>query len=167
MGLRAGQRLKFLLYLKRVYKQNIRTVGFVPGALETAKVLKERGYKLAVFTMGSTKAFTTLFHDKQEFVTLLDTWVTRDQVKRMKPDPEGLLLIKQRLCIGNGGHIVMVGDMHHDVEAGIAAGAVTIGVKTGVCTEAELKAAGASFVLDSVKNIPSNLAGIEALLERG
>jgi phosphoglycolate phosphatase-like HAD superfamily hydrolase len=107
-----------------------------------------------------------LFHDKQEFVNLLDTWVTRDQVKHMKPDPEGLLLIKQRLAINEGRRVIMVGDMHHDIAAGIAAGAITIGVKTGVCSEAELKAAGASFVLDSVKDIPSNIASIEVLMER-
>jgi HAD superfamily hydrolase (TIGR01509 family) len=166
MGLGAVQRFKFLLYLKDLYNQNISSVGFVPGALETAKALKERGYKVAVFTTASTKAFTKLFHDKQEFVKLLDTWVTRDQVKHMKPDPEGLLLIKQRLCIDGGGRMVMVGDMHHDVEAGIAAGAITIGVKTGVCSEVELQAAGASLVLDSVKDILPNLASIEALMGR-
>ncbi|NMC08346.1 MAG: HAD family hydrolase [Candidatus Lokiarchaeota archaeon] len=165
MGLGPWRRFKFLVYLGKLYKENVRSVGFVPGALETARFLKERGCKLAAFTTGSSKTFTALFHDKQEFITLLDTWVTRDQVTRMKPDPEGLLLIMKRLGKKNPRRVVMVGDMHHDVAAGIAAGTITIGVKTGVCSDAELKAAGASFVLDSVKDIPSHIARIEALME--
>ncbi|MEX2685008.1 MAG: HAD family hydrolase [Candidatus Sigynarchaeota archaeon] len=166
MGLNAMQRLRFLVYLQRIYKQNITGVGYIPGALETIKGLKAAGYKVALFTTGSKKDFKIKFRDKQDLVQLLDDYVTRDDVKQMKPSPEGLLLIKRRLGIVNPRRMVMVGDMHHDIEAGIAAGAITIGVKTGVCTDAELKAAGASLVLDSVQDILPNLAQIEALMER-
>jgi HAD superfamily hydrolase (TIGR01509 family) len=166
MGLNAVQRLKFLVYLLRIYKQNILGVGYIPGALETMQGLKAVGYKVALFTTGSMKDFKIKFRDRQDLVQLLDDNVTRDHVKQMKPSPEGLLLIKQHLGIANPRRMVMVGDMHHDIEAGTAAGAITIGVKTGVCSEAELYAAGASLVLDSVKDILPNLASIEALMER-
>jgi HAD superfamily hydrolase (TIGR01509 family) len=166
MGLDAMQRLKFLAHLKRIYDQNVLAVGYVPGALETIKALKGMGYKIALFTTGSAKDFKIKFRDKQDLVMLLDDHVVRDDVKHMKPNPEGLFRIKQRLGITDARRMVMVGDMHHDVEAGIAAGTVTIGVKTGVCSESELKAAGASMVLDSVKEIVPNLARIEALMER-
>jgi len=160
------QRLRFLVFLRRIYKQNITGVGYIPGALETIKGLKAAGYKIALFTTGSMKDFKIKFRDKQDLVQLLDDNVTRDHVKQMKPSPEGLLLIKRHLGITNPRRMVMVGDMHHDIEAGKAAGAVTIGVKTGVCSEAELQAAGVSIVLDSVKDILPNLAHIEALMER-
>jgi phosphoglycolate phosphatase-like HAD superfamily hydrolase len=166
MGLSFVQRLKFLVHLKGVYNQNVLDVGYIPGALEMMKALKAAGYKVAIFTTSSMKEFQIKFRDKQDLVQLLDDYVVRDHVKHMKPNPEGLLRIKQRLGITNSRRMVMVGDMHHDVEAGIAAGTITIGVKTGVCTEAELRAAGASFVLDSVKDILPNLARIEALMER-
>ncbi len=166
MGLNAVQRLKFLVHLLRIYKQNILEVGYIPGALETMKELKIVGYKVALFTTGSMKDFKIKFRNRQDLVQLLDDNVTRDHVKQMKPSPEGLLLIKHHLGIANPRRMVMVGDMHHDIEAGIAAGAITIGVKTGVCSEAELKAAGASLVLDSVKDILPNLASIEKLMER-
>ncbi len=164
MGLDAVQRMQFLAHLKRIYDRNVLEVGYVPGALETIKALKDKGYKVALFTTGSAKDFKIKFRDKRELVQLLDGHVVRDDVKHMKPNPEGLLLIKQRLGITDARRMVMVGDMHHDIEAGVAAGTVTIGVKTGVCSEAELQAAGASLVLDSVKDIIPNLPRIEALM---
>ncbi|MBN2150605.1 MAG: HAD family hydrolase [Candidatus Lokiarchaeota archaeon] len=165
MGLGPVQRMQFLAHLKRIYDRNVLEVGYVPGALETVRGLKDKGYKVALFTTGSAKDFRIKFRDKQDLVQLLDDHVVRDDVKHMKPDPEGLLLIKQHLGIADSRRMVMVGDMHHDVEAGVAAGALTIGVKTGVCSEEELRGAGAAFVFDSVRDILPNLARIEAKLD--
>jgi HAD superfamily hydrolase (TIGR01509 family) len=165
MGLRPFQRLKFLTFLNALYKQKILSVNYVPGALETIQALKNKGYRIALFTTGSMKDFTLKFHEKQDLVNLLDDFIVRDHVKHMKPDPEGLNLIKQHLGITNPRHLVMVGDMHHDIQAGLAAGGIAIGVKTGVCTEAELHAAGATIILESVADILPDLARIEAEMD--
>jgi phosphoglycolate phosphatase len=41
----------------------------------------------------------------------------------------------------------IVGDRHHDVEAGRAHGLYTVGVTWGIGSEAELRAAGASHIV--------------------
>jgi len=158
-GLGPIQRLRFMLYLNRLYKQNAASIGFVDGALDTLRALREAGHKVAIFTSASRRDFGMLVQDKPEFTSMLDTIVTRDDVTRMKPDPEGVLLAKCRL--GVDLPVVMVGDMHHDVKAGIAAGGIGIGVLTGVCSGDELREAGAAMVLDSIKDIPSVLPEIK------
>jgi len=166
MGLNPIQRLSFVKYLNKLYRDKIRSVNYVPGAMDTILALKSEGFCIALFTTGSLKDFKLKFHDKQDLIQILDDFIVRDQVKHMKPDPEGLLLIMFHLGISNPRHLVMVGDMHHDVQAGLAAGGITIGVKTGACTEDELRAAGATMVLDSVNDILPNLATIKEEMEK-
>ncbi|MFO7544617.1 MAG: HAD family hydrolase [Trueperaceae bacterium] len=60
--------------------------------------------------------------------------------------------------------MLVVGDTPRDVEAGRAAGAVTVGVATGKYTVEQLEAAGADFVLATLE---SPLPGIEGLLAQG
>lgn len=51
---------------------------------------------------------------------------------------------------------VMVGDRHHDVDAGRAHGLRTVGVTWGIGDRAELEEAGADVIVDS----PAELAGV-------
>lgn len=51
----------------------------------------------------------------------------------------------------------MVGDRHHDVEAGLACGVPTVGVTWGSGDRAELTAAGASIVVDTPDELPAVL----------
>ena len=159
-GLGPIQRLRFILYLNKLYRDNAVKITFVDGALDTFRTLRDAGHKIAIFTSASRKDFGRLVDGKPEFGTLIDTIVTRDDVERMKPDPEGVLLVKERL--GTDLPVIMVGDMHHDVLAGKAAGGLGIGVLTGVCSKDELEQAGADFVLDSIKNIGDMLPEIVA-----
>ncbi|HLN78144.1 MAG TPA: HAD hydrolase-like protein [Nocardioidaceae bacterium] len=50
---------------------------------------------------------------------------------------------------------VYVGDHVHDVEGALAAGAVSVSVLTGGCTEEELRAAGTHVVLESLAEFPA------------
>ncbi|EHR63312.1 HAD family hydrolase [Saccharomonospora cyanea] len=56
------------------------------------------------------------------------------------------------------GATVFVGDHVGDVKGALAAGAVAVGVTTGPCDRAELLAAGAHVVLDSLTEFPAWLA---------
>jgi len=51
------------------------------------------------------------------------------------------------------GALVMVGDRHHDIEAGIDHGARTIGVTWGFGSRAELTHAGADYIVDHPSEI--------------
>lgn len=162
MGMGRWQRLKFLLYIKQIYKENIDALPFVPGAIETLRYLKETGCKVALFTTGSMKDFKRKFAAKRELLDLVDEITVRDHVRRMKPDPEGITRIQDRLGMRGSRKLVMIGDMHHDILAGISAGGIGVGVLTGVCTREELEQAGAALVLDSIKDVPAHVHDIVA-----
>ncbi len=53
------------------------------------------------------------------------------------------------------GATVYVGDHVHDVEGALAAGATSVSVLTGGCTEAELRAAGTHVVLEDLSAFPA------------
>ncbi len=73
------------------------------------------------------------------------------------------------------GATVFVGDHVHDVEGALAAGATSVSVLTGGCTEEELRAAGTDVVLADLTEFPAwldehlltqRLAALEAGLQR-
>ena len=53
------------------------------------------------------------------------------------------------------GASVYVGDHVHDVEGALAAGALSVSVLTGGCTEAELRDAGTHVVLRDLTEFPA------------
>ena len=53
------------------------------------------------------------------------------------------------------GATVYVGDHVHDVEGALAAGALSVSVLTGGCTEEELRAAGTHVVLETLDDFPA------------
>jgi HAD superfamily hydrolase (TIGR01549 family) len=158
------KRIKFFLYLKKIYKENVGSVELIPGAIQTLKELKKRGHHAAFFTTTSSKEFNDRVQNKREILDFPEEIIVRDLVKRMKPDPAGTHLIKQRLNLDPSFPVVMIGDMTHDIEAGINAGGMSIGVLTGFNKEDELKNAGASLVLNSVKELVPMLPRIKELL---
>lgn len=164
LGLGPIKRIKFFLHLKKIYRENVDSIEFFPGAIETLKALKSDGHHTAIFTTTSSKEFNDRMSGKEEILDLIDEIIVRDHVKRMKPDPEGIHLIKQRLNLDPSFPVVMIGDMTHDIEAGINAGGISIGVLTGFNKEDELKNAGASLVLNSVKELVPVLPRIKELL---
>ena len=61
-----------------------------------------------------------------------------------------------------GGRLVVVGDTIYDVRAALDAGAVPIAVATGHATPEELRAAGASVVLDGLADLSAALAAVQS-----
>lgn len=60
----------------------------------------------------------------------------------------------------NPARVLVVGDTPRDVEAGRAAGAVTVGVATGKYTVPQLEAAGADYVLPTLEFPLPGIAGL-------
>lgn len=123
------------------------------GAIETLEALVERGLALGLVTSSSGPL---PFLDRWGVRATFATIVRRDDVRRIKPDPEPLLLALERLRLA-ADEVVHVGDTPLDVHAGLAAGLPTIGVLTGAGTEAQLREAGAAHVLPSVALLPDFL----------
>ena len=96
-----------------------------PGVKETLQTLKEMGYPLAIVTTKIKEAVyigLDLFGIRDYF----DVIIGHDDVKKSKPDPEGINKALEKLGLNDGYYI---GDNVTDIMAGKNAGLHTIGVK--------------------------------------
>ena len=84
--------------------------------------------------------------------SLVEAIVVIEDVTRVKPDPEPLLLCSERLCVPAASGIY-VGDTCIDILAGKAAGMKTIAVLTGVDNYGALKAEKPDHIIDSIADI--------------
>jgi phosphoglycolate phosphatase len=116
------------------------TVRVFPGLEDTLRGLRSAGVRLAICTGSRGESFLPL--ERAGLMEFFEPIVTGRDVKRPKPDPEGLLICLEKLGCERG-EAVYVGDSRHDVEAARAAGMAAIGVLTGAADSAALSAAGA------------------------
>lgn len=86
---------------------------------EIITCLKRKGLRLAVFTGSAEREIRRVLED--EYSGVFDVVVTRESVKRTKPDPEGLILIIKEVCM-NKDEVLFVGDSKNDELAASAAG---------------------------------------------
>lgn len=94
------------------------------GAISLLKDLKEQGYQLGIVSSKLTDAIElglNMFDMKQYF----DVIIGLEQVKKHKPDPQGLFEACKKLGKGHDSAIY-IGDTAGDINAGINAGMFTI-----------------------------------------
>ncbi|WP_417597506.1 HAD family hydrolase [Pararhodobacter oceanensis] len=116
------------------------------------QVLRDRGCKLGV----ATNDYESVGRDHlSDVIELFDFIAGFDSGFGAKPEP-GMLLGFARACDLAPRDILMVGDSHHDLLAGQAAGMPTLGVLTGVATAADL-APVADILRPDIGHIPALL----------
>lgn len=127
-----------------------RQAALYPGVAEALRELDRRGYALGIFTRNSRASCELVLSRHPLPYSVL---LTRDDVERVKPDPQHLKDILSRLgCPAN--RAVVVGDHPSDMETAVACGAYAVGVlTTGADPEALLKY-GAQLVLESAADLP-------------
>lgn len=109
---------------KEFQLNNMHLADIFPGAIDTLKVLREKGYKIgAVTTRFRVSAETTL--RQAGMYDLFDVVVCGDDARAFKPDPAPLLLALDTLK-EKPEHAVMVGDSYIDVLAGKNTGTKTV-----------------------------------------
>jgi HAD superfamily hydrolase (TIGR01509 family) len=149
-------------FLARLYREQYPTwlqrygteVEPLAGAIDAVRALGGRGLRLALVTSSSGPLpFLDRWGIRGSFAAI----VGRHDVRRIKPDPEALLLALDRMGLASS-EVLNVGDTPLDVRAGLAAGVTTIGVLTGAGTEEQLHGAGAALVLRSLDELPDFLA---------
>ena len=90
-----------------------------PFAVETLGALKELGFATAVWTNNDRVAAEFVLA-RFELGPYLDLVVTRDDVVRLKPDPDGLRVVRARWP--QASHFVVIGDSWIDGAAAQAGG---------------------------------------------
>lgn len=104
--------------------------------------LARMGIKTAIITRNCQQAVTRVFPDIHLHCS---TFLSRDHVERVKPDPGHLLLALERLA-APPATALMVGDHPLDIETGKRAGTLTAGVASGNSSRADLSRSGADWI---------------------
>jgi len=122
------------------YEQQVESVRPLPGATELLGELSSRGVPWAIATSGyrRTARLALGMLGLPEDAPM----VTRDQVRRAKPDPD-LFLAGAALLGVDPAHAMVVGDSIWDLLAARRAGALGIGLLSGGYGRDELERAGA------------------------
>jgi len=118
-----------------------------PDTLPALRKLKRLGYKMGLITNTSREAAIRIL-SMHGIETFFEVVVTREDVKKLKPDPEGILLALKRL---NTRDFVLVGDLIHDSKATEKAGGVSIIVNRNPSKKLEFRA---NYVISSLMEIP-------------
>lgn len=129
------------------------TTVLYPGIAECLAALS--GERLAILSNKPTR-FLTAIAEALGIAARFTAIVGGDAVPVAKPDPAALRYVVR--ASGGADTVWMVGDSAIDVATGRAAGAHTIGCTWGLRGGAELRAAGAAYIVDS----PAEIAPIIA-----
>jgi pyrophosphatase PpaX len=113
--------------------------------------LKNQGLNLGVYT-SAVRARADLALEGLNIKSYFDAIVCGDEVKRPKPDKEGVETLAGMMNVALG-EIVMVGDAEHDILCGKNAGVQTIGITHGFGTKESLVKAKADYIVDNLEEL--------------
>ena len=122
-----------------------------PGSLEMVKRLRNGRFLTGVVTnAGKDPALSLL--SKYGFLPWFNVVLTRDDVPRMKPSPDGLIMAEVQLRL-ESNEILYVGDSVLDIEAAKAARMRIASIATDTYSEAALRKLSPDFVLSSINDL--------------
>jgi len=125
------------------------------GILDMLHSLADRGIRTGVVTRNCRDAVQEIFPDILSHVHAV---LTRDDLMRVKPDPEHLRRRTLSLLEIPPERAAMIGDHPMDMALGIAVGVKAIGVLSGAADRKQLEASGASLILEKAPDILLHLA---------
>jgi len=131
-----------------------RNASLFPGSRELIRDLKARGKRVSLVTRNCRDAVLTVYPEVYDDV---DVFLPRDDVQRIKPDPEHLNRALS-LMGATPTESIMVGDHPIDVTSAQAVGMESVGVLTGKADHDDLINAGASFVLKRASDLRKHLS---------
>jgi putative hydrolase of the HAD superfamily len=117
--------LKMEKFLHKYELDSVKKSKLFPETVPTLKSLRKLGARIGLVTNTSKDAviIALQIHHLEEY---FDVVVTTGNVKKLKPDPEGILLAAKKLDVKN---LFMVGDLDYDVLAAKSASATSILVR--------------------------------------
>lgn len=140
-------------FLQHYERHPITATTWLPGVEQALESL--RGLPLCVFTNKPTPIALAIL-DQLNAAARFRVIVGASDGLALKPSPDGLLLIAQRLKVSPQG-LVMIGDGRQDIAAGRAAEATTIGVLTGQASRREMLALSPDAILNHLGELRTAL----------
>lgn len=129
-----------------------KTTGLLSGAVETLEALKKMGLKIGLCTINSEKS-TNHILKRFGISMLFDAVTPRNKVKYVKPSPEHLKATLKALRV-NPKEAILIGDGTRDMQCARELNVIAVGLPTGVSSEKELIASGASYFIASIRDLP-------------
>lgn len=129
----------------------VHRAGPFPTVIETLHKLKEMGVIITVASSRnrpSIQEYLRCFKAEETISLILGA----NDVAKCKPEPDPVLMTLDHFGLQKEDALV-VGDMTFDILMGRAAGCKTVGVSYGNGTVAELKAAGADYIIESFDHL--------------
>lgn len=131
-----------------------------PGTLETLATLADRGHPMGIVTSKSDEMMRRGI-EHTGIARFMSVTVGADACTRHKPDPFPVRLALDRLGY-RPDEAVFVGDSPHDVNAGNAAGVVTIAALWGPFTRQQLAVSAPTHFLDQIGALPPLVERIQS-----
>jgi phosphonatase-like hydrolase len=142
-------------YAEHVHDGGVKAI---PGALETLELLQGNGIRVAL-TTGFAATTRDLILSTVGWAGIADLVLAPSDVGRGRPYPDMNLTALMRLGATSVNELLVAGDTGSDMDAATNAGAVLrVGVLSGAGDEAELRAHGATHVMDDITSLPGLLA---------
>ncbi len=132
-----------------------------PRALETVRLLRQRGHPTAVVT-SKVSELTRWALERVGLAPWIDVAVSSDSCERHKPDPAPVRLALERLG-RSPSEALFVGDSPHDIAAGNAAGAATVAAMWGACSREALERASPGHFLQAIDGLPALVEALEGV----
>ncbi|MFX0092505.1 MAG: HAD family hydrolase [Candidatus Hodarchaeota archaeon] len=145
-GLGRISRVIFTITTIRGILRAYHTAKHFPDSQKVLSLLKDRGFLLALVTMASKNDLTKSLGDLEQYFGII---ITRNDVKQIKPDPEGLIKACQALDV-KSENCYAIGDLPLDIIAAQKAGITALAVTTGISSEEVLKKFNPSKIFSSL-----------------
>ncbi|HMB87973.1 MAG TPA: HAD family hydrolase [Methylomirabilota bacterium] len=126
----------------------------IPFAREAVSAMKQLGFATAIWT-NNDRVVADFVLSRFDLLPHLDLVVTRDEVRRLKPDPDGLRVVRERWP--DASRIVVVGDSWVDGLAAQAAGVPFIAYRPDV-VQMEERGVIIAARIHSLLDLPAALA---------
>lgn len=141
----------FRRMLEHEYLAGLRPIA---GAAEAIHSLRGDGVKAATIT-GFYRQLRDAILDRLHWRELFDAHISSDDVPRGRPAPYLILHAMEATGVADVRRVVVVGDTPLDLQAANNAGAIAVGVLTGIHPRARLEAEAHSHIVDSVADVPA------------
>lgn len=138
-----------------IIARNIRNIHIFPESMPTLRSLRSEGMRLAIVTSSSSK-FVSLIDSEFGIASMVDAVVTRDNVARMKPNPDPYIKAFSELSV-QAEEGMVVGDSElADIAPGKAIGAKTVLVARGgkPKSAADFVVGGVDRIIEIIKDGP-------------
>ena len=141
---------QFMKAISKVYEEVFQHVHPFDGLESVLKGLGEQGIRLGAVTSAREVAVRPLHHHalSQYFMAI----ITREDGFLQKPAPDGILECLRRMEVSSD-HAIIVGDSPLDIRAGKTAGSLTIGVLSGIGSQAQLETEAPTAIIKHVSQL--------------